>query len=649
MELKINQFKKLSNLTVSLPAIVEGANGVGKTSIIEAFSFVLTGKDLNGNVFDKKIYLNEEATEQAVASVELKSKSGDVISRTCTPVFVRKKGEEVAVLKTAISTSLKINGTPCNNAEFSNFLEKNDEELLLGYSVQFFKNLDNQKQRKLLMDIAEAKGISKDTYFLGLEDKKQVKYAISELKKEEISLKAQIELLNNQILETKIAEEKNVSEKIKETQTKIENLQNSKNNAEIPKHVVQHNFDVNAKIQEVQNEIFKPTCNFREIANLDDTTNLKTEIRNLESSKIELKDNLSLLQDLRSYQKDLENFKMNPEISRLEKILENYAYYEKQEKCLKCPICVIENCSEKETELLSESDLEYRIEELRNEDNFKYMRILNNIENLENSLKKLEAFNDDAFLKNQQIEGKVQNLISEIRKINEKNEALKIQNSENAIYNIKIEQKIAEEKKLFETQKSEKIQELKKQLKSFEFDFSEIDSKILEEKNKLVNLQNIFEEYKKTIHNLEYTKNLLKETEIKKQENAKNLALKEQVLQKINNAEYLYVTDCEKTLNSINQNLKFKMFAKNISNDDYSEVCEIYHNLENLNLLNHSRELIARYDLCDFFQNYFELDMPILIDNASEITTELSNFDNRKKATLLVANYESLKITPTAL
>ena len=227
MELKINQFKKLSNLTVQLPAIIEGANGVGKTSIIEAFSFVLTGKNLNGDVFDKKIYLNEKATEQAVASVELKLKSGDVISRTCSPILTRKKGEEVATLKTAISTSLKVNGTPCNNSEFSSFLEKNDEELLLGYSVVYFKNLDNQKQRKILMDIAEAKGVKKDTYFLGLEDKKQIKYAISELKKEEANLKAQIELLNNQILGIKIEKQNNVSEKIKETHTKIENLQNS--------------------------------------------------------------------------------------------------------------------------------------------------------------------------------------------------------------------------------------------------------------------------------------------------------------------------------------------------------------------------------------------------------------------------------------
>ena len=107
--------------------------------------------------------------------------------------------------------------------------------------------------------------------------------------------------------------------------------------------------------------------------------------------------------------------------------------------------------------------------------------------------------------------------------------------------------------------------------------------------------------------------------------------------------------DFEVAASLIDQNLKFKMFAKNISNEDYSEVCEIYHNSENINLLNHSRELIARYDLCDFFQNYFEIDLPILIDNASEITTEISKFYNRKKATLLVANYESLKITPTAL
>ena len=45
MKLKINRFKELESKEVSLPqAIVSGANGAGKTSILEAFYFVVDGK-----------------------------------------------------------------------------------------------------------------------------------------------------------------------------------------------------------------------------------------------------------------------------------------------------------------------------------------------------------------------------------------------------------------------------------------------------------------------------------------------------------------------------------------------------------------------------------------------------------------------------
>ena len=40
MKLKINRFKELADKTISLPqAIVSGANGAGKTSILEAFLY----------------------------------------------------------------------------------------------------------------------------------------------------------------------------------------------------------------------------------------------------------------------------------------------------------------------------------------------------------------------------------------------------------------------------------------------------------------------------------------------------------------------------------------------------------------------------------------------------------------------------------
>ena len=51
MKVLIRKFKRLENLTVNVPAEIMGGNGIGKTSILEAISFVLTGKDKNGKEF----------------------------------------------------------------------------------------------------------------------------------------------------------------------------------------------------------------------------------------------------------------------------------------------------------------------------------------------------------------------------------------------------------------------------------------------------------------------------------------------------------------------------------------------------------------------------------------------------------------------
>ena len=57
MKLKINRFKELVDKDVSLPqAIVSGANGAGKTSVLEAFYFVIDGKKADGMNVGGEIY-----------------------------------------------------------------------------------------------------------------------------------------------------------------------------------------------------------------------------------------------------------------------------------------------------------------------------------------------------------------------------------------------------------------------------------------------------------------------------------------------------------------------------------------------------------------------------------------------------------------
>ena len=65
MKLKINKFKTIQDREISIPAEISGGNGTGKTTILEAISFCLTGKDLNGATMEQ-IYDNRQDLHDAL-------------------------------------------------------------------------------------------------------------------------------------------------------------------------------------------------------------------------------------------------------------------------------------------------------------------------------------------------------------------------------------------------------------------------------------------------------------------------------------------------------------------------------------------------------------------------------------------------------
>ena len=121
MKLIIHKFKRHSNLTVEVPAQIIGGNGTGKSTILEAFSFCLTGKDLQGNEF-KQVYDNREDLHQAVADVEFFDNYGNSFRRVVKPQYsISRAGVEE--LKIKRSTQCLKNGIETTDFadEFSTF------------------------------------------------------------------------------------------------------------------------------------------------------------------------------------------------------------------------------------------------------------------------------------------------------------------------------------------------------------------------------------------------------------------------------------------------------------------------------------------------------------------------------------------------
>ena len=147
MKILIRKFKRLENLELKVPAEITGGNGVGKTSILEAISFVLTGKDQNGKEF-AQVYDNRVDLHDAVADVSYFDDYGNEFRRVVEPAFTTSRsGEET--LKILRSTRCTKNGIDTNDfsGEFNDFYK---------FGTDYFFNQKETDQRAMFIDLMKS-------------------------------------------------------------------------------------------------------------------------------------------------------------------------------------------------------------------------------------------------------------------------------------------------------------------------------------------------------------------------------------------------------------------------------------------------------------------------------------------------------------
>ena len=147
MKIIIRKFKRLENLELKVPAEITGGNGVGKTSILEAISFVLTGKDQNGKEF-AQVYDNRVDLHDAIADVSYFDDYGNEFRRVVEPTFTTSRsGEET--LKIMRSTRCTKNGIDTNDfsGEFNDFYK---------FGTDYFFNQKETDQRAMFIDLMKS-------------------------------------------------------------------------------------------------------------------------------------------------------------------------------------------------------------------------------------------------------------------------------------------------------------------------------------------------------------------------------------------------------------------------------------------------------------------------------------------------------------
>lgn len=212
MKAFIKKFKTIENLTIQIPATIEGGNGIGKSTILEAISFVLTGKNINGKEFDQ-VYRCDEYIHDQIADVSFFDNYGNEFQRIVKPIFQTGR-DGVESVKIKRSTECRKNGIVCNDFsdEFKDFYK---------FGTDYFFNKKEDVQRTIFIDLLKSK--------LPEFDVAEASLKLKSLKKSQKVEVDSIKELNNAIKSTKNVEVPTISEDLEEKNKQYLSLLNSSN------------------------------------------------------------------------------------------------------------------------------------------------------------------------------------------------------------------------------------------------------------------------------------------------------------------------------------------------------------------------------------------------------------------------------------
>lgn len=160
----IKNFKGIDDLSIEFPSnktIICGRNATGKTSVYDAFTFLMFDKDSVGNnkFESRKLDANGEKVHHVDISVTANIRVDDVhyeLNRTMVEKWTKRRGSETAEL-TGNQSKFSINGFPKGEGEFKEFIASIIDEKtfrLLTDPMAFLK-LDWKEQRSMLMSFID--------------------------------------------------------------------------------------------------------------------------------------------------------------------------------------------------------------------------------------------------------------------------------------------------------------------------------------------------------------------------------------------------------------------------------------------------------------------------------------------------------------
>lgn len=647
MKIKLNKlilknFKGIKDREISFTdkTSISGANATGKSTIFDAYSWLLWGKDsFNRKDYEIKPYdennnviHNLESTVEGIFDIDGKE---TIFTRVYKEVWTKKRGSNQETF-TGNTTDFYINKVPLKKSEYEDRISglvSEDEFNLLSNPRYFNEILDKKERRKILLSLVKDVGID------------DVVEANSELK--------DLDLSNYTIEEIQAMAKskcKKINDKLKEIPARIDELEATKTNEDFTK-LEKAKEEIKKKLEEIDKELaglssvsekldnrYDLIVNYKksiEIIKEDFEKDKKEKARSYEAKVQDIKQKESVanfeIDNAKSRIKDLESMKEH-DIKRVENVEEDLQdlrkryielYNKKFDGSLTCPTCGKEFDPDKKEEILKHFNLDKskRLEACKLE-----------AESLktgaENTKEKISDYDK-----------KISDLKAKIEKINNskadnQEELNTLQVKIDEINNLEMPQEDKEKIKAFENEITKIEEEIS--------DVNKIDtSSILNQKDSYNDkLESINSALSKKGLNAELDKKIAKYMEDEK-ELSKEFEEKQRDLYLCEEYIKTYTELVSDKINNLFNYVEFKLFDIQI-NGGIQETAEATYNGVPYGSLNSAAKINAGLDVIKSLSEHYDKQIPVFVDNAESINDIADT--NSQLITLSVNKLKNLKI-----
>jgi DNA repair exonuclease SbcCD ATPase subunit len=634
-KLTLLNFKGVKNLEINFDekeTNIYGANGSGKTSLVDSFSWLLYGKDSqNRTDFDVKTLDSQNKPihnlNHEVEGVFIVGGSEIVFKRVYLEKWTKKKGNETEEL-TGHTTNYFINEVPVSLSEYKtkvdSFLNENTQKILS--NPLYFNQLMKWNDRRVVLSRLAGE-ISDDSIVemldqntkeciqklfatdKSLEDYKREYQAKRKKVKEELetipsrideatrnipgelnfnAIEQEIKVKEDSINKIDIA----ISDKSKELDSQFENI----------KKVKQLKFN---KEQELQSEIELSSKESKELI-----SKIEFEISDIKHKNHLINDKIktnnyqieSLKSGEQQKQESINNLIfINSELRKDWESLNSSELKLNEDDCV-CPTCKREYEVDKVSEIKSNSVNNF------NESKASKLKAITdkgvenkkNIQLFEMALKsiQIEIINHESEIESLKNQSEI--LIKDITSLNEKLESIKIT----------------------EVIESDKAKSIKKEIECIVIpEVKEIDTTELKERKSI--LQSELKELQEQLFlrkQIETSKLRVSELEEQQKKLAQQIAGYEKfelAIEKFNKAKIDFI---ENSINKKFKNIKFKMFEEQV-NGGVAETCICTMNGVNYESLNTASKINAGIECINVIADFYQTQVPLFLDCRESVTT----------------------------